>query len=297
MRRRHALTLLASSLSVGLAGCSDRSGGETSTPTPTASESPTESPTATESPTPTATPATRRVPLGESAAVDGGGVTAHATLRRSVVLDNGTWYQLQDADDHQYLVVRAEGVDPRAFDLRVDGERVEQPRPLDGANLAFLPVDGECDGCWPYRVPVGEADSAALHDSDENVAWTLPDPLLTSLGRTPRFELWGASAAIRDGGLAVDLRVANVGNRDGRFLGLVALEGLHDLYAPVAVEVTAGSALTGTVRPARLQPHVETRVEEWGGESAVRASVDVDGVGDRLVRVALEATRETATAR
>lgn len=101
-----------------------------------------------------------------------------------------------------------------------------------------------------FVVPTDPAPSEAaiVWHGPREVRWPLPDGVVTKLGRAPDFSLEGLTVpeSAREGmSLRVTLKVANRGDRDGRFLGELGDAALSD-QPEITIPVPAGETVTAT---------------------------------------------------
>lgn len=274
LRRRDTLALLGSAV-VTLPGCLTRSSETDGSPSTSRSA-------ATE-----ATPTVPTAPLGESLSVDGTDVTVTANLQRSVVVDYSAWSEVVEPPEHQFLVVGIDSTDDPGFGVTdvtptVDGSpyTVSGPANVVGAGHAMVPVGDDCVGCAPYPVPIRSVRSAAVvHDTVPEARWVLDEDQRT-FERHAAFELRSASAHVHDGNATVDVTVANVGDSDGTFRGLVAPARTADRREPIWLPVPAGETRTETFEPSSLQDAIDRRSDD--PRIAVTTPVESD---TRLLRV------------
>lgn len=267
--RRQLLTALA----VATAGCL---GDQPATPPDgTDSTPPSDSPTPpTDSPADATTYA-----LGESHQGPGGGTVTvasaavHVSITSLHVTGSSAHPDVGVREDAQFLVADVEPHDLEAFGVTVDGERVERN--------VYEPF-GPDDGLVAFEVPLADADSAAVvwTGGDDRVRWELPDDVVADLAVRPAFEVrrFEVADAVDAGDpIPVTLEVANVGDRDGRFLaelGAVVLSDVGEAW----FDVPAGETVTEDLS---LTPSIYTPMY---GSSGDDLKVVLDWGADRLVR-------------
>lgn len=243
MHRRAVLTGAGVAFA-GFAGCSGRSadggpGDGSATPTPVET-------------------GPRRLGVGESVAFDDGTslTVADPAVQASVVADHAEFLTVEREEGLQFVVVDVDGdaaFEPPSFVLSRDGVVEAPPRPQQ-------PVRGvtrRCGGtCIAVPVVVEAVDSAAVvyrRDGEARAAWDLGEALVDSLALVPDLRVRDASFTDRDGDLAIEFTVQNVGERSGGFRALVAPGWAADVEEPVGFVVPRGETVTETVVPREIQ--------------------------------------------
>ncbi|WP_276260227.1 hypothetical protein [Haloglomus litoreum] len=236
MRRRHALACLAGGLA-GLAGCSVH--GESDTDSPTGA-------------TPGAADATRPRLALRSARVQEAVFT----------FDTGTPGLLREPGS-QYLVVQLARGEARTLSptIYVDG----RPVPDDRVRRLVRPVGG--DERFVARVPVQPVERASVAVRGERI----PIPLGTAaaLANRPRFRLRDVTVTARGDGSAIEVTVANEGDREGVWRAVVVPWSVADGGEPFELCVPVTGERTGTV----------ALVDQPPGDVTVTSEVSPDARG------------------
>jgi hypothetical protein len=292
MERRALLSLLGAG-GAALAGCTSQlPAGSDGQP----NESPDESPGG--SPTDSPTSDERRVAMGESAVVDKQSLTVeNPRIRPTVMQDAGAWQSLR-VPDGQFLVVdvTARGPVPEhARDLHLGGAVDGQP--VDGDPV--LVVEGEDPGGprapseWerrrlaiPFPAAAHERASVWWRVGDTTVRWPLGEATLSTLAAEPAFRVEELSVRPAGNDVALDLTVANEGDRDARFQAWVSFEAIHDESSTVTLDVPAG----GTASYSDVPP-----ILHYEGAEVVTTAFRAGGESER-VELTVPPARGTATA-
>lgn len=250
-------------LSAGLAGCTGVPSG-----TPTAEMN-----------------GSSRVPGDEYPAEDGPIVVADPAVRRSIVSRHVAGSSVHpDVGAHagaQFLVVRLSGAPAEEFVVEADGQAIEGNR--------YEPIEPDA-GLTAFQVTVIEADTAAVvwTGGDEPVRWKLPDPVVDAIGTPPQYELreFTVPDSVSPGEpIETTLTVANVGERNGRFLaehGAVVMSDVGEVWfdVPQGETVTKEFSLTPSVYTPMYNSNDElTVVCDWGSDRAERTVTVVEETG------------------
>lgn len=199
-------------------------------------------------PTETRTTAADQPPLltpGESFAADGGAVTVadpavHVSVVSRTAAGSSVHPDVAASYGSQFLLLSLDGAKPETFAVTLDREVVDQP---------FHETIEPDDGKFACRVPVGSVSTARVHwrpDGRTRATWKLPDDLRDRLAARPAFEVreFDVAETVSVGeAIDVTLRVANVGDRDGRFvaeLGAIVLSDIGEVW----FDVPRGQAVT-----------------------------------------------------
>lgn len=195
--------------------------------------------------------------------------------------------RVADAGSAQYLafVVEAEGFDletekrelyDRPIDVplavEVDGERYADPVPVGRDGHAY----------WDriaVRVPVVDASDAAIRwerDDGPSPEWQLGPSTIEHLASFAEFEVrsWSAPDRVERGeSFDASFTVANVGDRDGRFLTTFGVQQGSLPVGEVATRVPVGEERTHT---ATFEPYYDDRIRsirvvlDWGIDRRTR---------------------------
>ncbi|MEF8800361.1 MAG: hypothetical protein V5A38_04255 [Halolamina sp.] len=249
-------------LGAGLAGCSSGPPASNDHSTTAASRSPTTD---------------AGLEPGESYTTDGGEVVvADPAVRNSIVsrsvAGSSTHPDVGAHKGAQFLVVRLSGAPAEEFAVEADGQAIDGNR--------YEPIEPDA-GLTAFQVTVIEADTAAVvwTGGDEPVRWELPDPVVDAIGKLPKFELreFTMSDSVSPGEpIETTLTVANVGERDGRFLaelGAVVMSDVGEVWfdVPQGETVTAEFSLTPSIyTPMDGSGDELTVVCDWGSDRAER---------------------------
>lgn len=243
--RRTYLGLAGTVLASGVAGCTRTSG-----------DSPTDgTPGTTTNPSSTAErgDAADRA-LGDAYTPDGETTITldRPRFERIVVGYYEPHYEIRSHPDWQFVVVDVDGEPPADFTAgwfgetsvypTVDGERV--PTPFPAQNVPTDDHNAVVPGlAVPF--PVGEADSAAIvwdRDDGTTVSWSLPEDVRDGLSAVARFEVRSYAVTVDDDSVTgFHVRIANVGDRDGTFRGLMRIPD-RDPDPIISVDVAAGGS-------------------------------------------------------
>lgn len=215
----------------------------------------------------------------------------------SVEFVSSTHYyeRVADAGDGQYVAfdVAAEGVDLGEGGREQYGEPIDVPLAVsvDGDRYAApIPVgrDGEPDtDRVAIPVPVTDADDAAVvwaRDDGPQPRWPLGGTLVDDIAAAPAFELrsWSVPDRVERGtAFDVSVTVANVGERDGRFLATLGVEQGSLGVPERSVAVRAGETRrhTVTIDPEAHEADDLRVVLDWAGGRRT-ATVEVAGSTD-----------------
>lgn len=237
-------TLLGVLATAPFAGCLSTD----STDTTTAATS-TDSPTTT---TPTATPSELAVRQpGESFEADDIAVTVsglavrHGMVKAGTVHPDPVW-----TDGAQSLLadVAVEGeADPADINVTATADTLDE-RP--NRYFGFAPDSPKSVQRLGFAIPTDPAPTEAsiVWYGPREVRWPLPDALVAKLGRAPDFsvEAFEVPDSAQVGtAISVDLKVANTGARDGRFLAELGDAAISD-QPEIEVSVPAGETVTVT---------------------------------------------------
>lgn len=159
-----------------------------------------------------------------------------------------------------------------ACEVRTDGDPTPAVEDF-GVVADGAAVEGRAVGWWPasgpdgdllrvaVEVPVGRYDRAAVawrRPGAGTVQWALPRAQVRALGRVPAFDVlrFGVPDSVHEGeSIDVTLEVANVGDRDGRFLAELGAVVLSDV-GEVRFDVPAGESVSHeeTLTPSLYTP-------------------------------------------
>lgn len=274
--RRAALRSAAVVLSLGLAGCAtNRSGGgdgSASDVSPTTRTATTDSggaATSTTSERPTGTAGSTPTDLSMGETFDppkGRSMTVERpSVHRSVVAVervSGThrYERVSTAENGQYLTatVSVSGADVEPLELpltvEIDGRAVRE-RDVLRVGRDYRMAEDEL----AFLVPVVDAESVAIvwnRDGGPSPRWRLGPAETTALGAAPAFEFrsWSVPERVAPGDLfEAAATVANVGDRDGRYLASFDVRrgsmGLDETSVRVAVGETATVTTAVSVDP------------------------------------------------
>lgn len=239
-------TLLATVGTGFVAGCVNSSGEDARRTSDDTSTGTTADGDVTTTATPPDTPQGRRVSMGEQASVGDTRVTVANPRVRTAVVSRGAHIRVV-ADAGQYVVVEVttdgDGVNPRNLGLQsaVDGSVVENGDPLST-------TAGPNSYAFPF--PAEQTESAAIRTTADGsqVAWTLPATIRETLAVEPLFAVTSIAVSRRDGERVLELTVSNDGDRDGRFVAQVSLEGFSGGHV-IEFSVPAGGTHEFTGRP------------------------------------------------
>lgn len=239
--------------------------------------------------------------VGEAATIDGEEITvAGPRVRRTVVLDYVAWVNVRAADGRQYLLVDVEGTgdasDPDAvhqcpMDVVLDGAvqtaaggpwLVRDVPPAAEAHPERLPGDH----LVALEVPTGRYASGAVAwaGRQRTVRWGLPDRTLDLVASAPDFELVSYELSVIEDAIALDLSVANRGDRDGLFVGKVSVSSGYDISNVVAFRVPVDDTVDRRFTPPILDHFVGTgadrvAVQFWSAGGRFERTVDLREAG------------------
>lgn len=208
--------------------------------------------------------------MGRTVAVDGVRTTVrNPRVRKAVVVRGAHTYVV--VTDGQYVVV----------DVTTDGAVPDESAAVDlGATVDGTPfADGDPlrtvgDG-YAVPFPAERHESAAIRwaTGESEVRWELPATVRETLTVEPAFRVVDLAVPRRDGGLVLEMTVANDGARDGRFVAQVSFEGFSG-GSVVEFPVPAGGTWSYTGRAGKILLYLEN---DGGGTLTVRYPVE-DGL-------------------
>lgn len=204
--------------------------------------------------------------IGERVSIKNGRMKlTNPRLREAILTGKSPFPAIYSPNSGQYLVVgvTVDGLSDREISLalEINGEMKTNFVSLDNpSNRDLLQNQNQEIRHTAIRFnPISAREGAIItRVGDEDVNWTLPDSVVSSLQKVPSFELVDASIVATNDGTAVEITVSNDGGRDGIFLTTVARAGIADSAELVVMQVDKGTTTTArTVITSRNPNSVE----------------------------------------
>lgn len=224
----------------------------------------------------TPTPTSRTLSMGETAtSSDGVSVTLSEPRVRKIIYtpDVGSSVHAYPAGNRrsQYLVFSVSAQGANVTSLRF--APVLEGMLYEGQTYRHSFTRGS-SGSLSFHVPIVRAQSGMIvwrPSATERYRWELPEPALTALGNSPRFEVEKFSvpgAITRGNPFTARLTVTNTGERDGRFLAVVLDDTSSSipLVDEFTVPVPRGETVIHDVpgRPVETDRSSITAILDWG---------------------------------